>query len=141
MYRQRNSLLFAAMTAAAVIPAVAQTPSTVGSGGSEHSAAWIPDFSRVWTHPAFPWFEPPASGPGPITNLSRWAGQGLRGSLALPAGKAGISNYDQLTSSSRKTIATISSRLICPPSFSTRTSSAMRPSPPFSRAASSCLSR
>ena len=99
MYRQRNSLLFAAMTAAAVLPAVAQTPSTVGAGGSEHSAAWIPDFSRVWTHPAFPWFEPPASGPGPITNLSRWAGQGssgLRGSLALPAGKVGISNYDQL---------------------------------------------
>ena len=97
MYRQRNSLLFAAMTAATVLPAVAQTPSTVGPGGSEtHSALWIPDFSRVWTHPAFPWFEPPASGPGPITNLSRWAGQGLRGSLALPAGKAGISNYDQL---------------------------------------------
>src|SRR6516225_3662433 len=99
MYRQRNSLLFAAMTAAAVLPAVAQTPSTVGSGGSEHSAAWIPDFSRVWTHPAFPWFEPPAWGPGPITNLSRWAGQGssgLRGSLALPAGRVGISNYDQL---------------------------------------------
>ena len=100
MYRQRNSLLFAAMTAATVLPAVAQTPSTVGPGGSEtHSALWIPDFSRVWTHPAFPWFEPPASGPGPITNLSRWAGQGssgLRGSLALPAGTVGISNYDQL---------------------------------------------
>jgi hypothetical protein len=100
MYRQRNFLLFAAMTAAAALPAVAQTPSTVGSGGSEtHSAAWIPDFSRVWTHPAFPWFEPPASGPGPITNLSRWAGRGssgLGGSLALPAGKVGISDYDQL---------------------------------------------
>src|SRR6516162_5165869 len=100
MYRQRNSLLFAAVTAAAVLPAVAQTPSTVGAGGSEtHNALWIPDFSRVWTHPAFPWFEPPASGPGSITNLSRWAGQGssgLRGSLALPAGKVGISNYDQL---------------------------------------------
>src|SRR5215475_4263942 len=99
MYRQRNSLLFAAMTAAAVLPAVAQTPSTVGSGGSEHSAASIPDLSRVWTHPAFPWFEPPTSGPGPITNLSRWAGQGASGgggSLALPAGKVGISDYDQL---------------------------------------------
>src|SRR5215471_11299034 len=99
MYRQRNFLLFAAMAAAA-LPALAPTPSTAGSGGSEtHSAASIPDFSRVWTHPAFPWFEPPASGPGPITNLSRWAGQGasgLGGSLALPAGKVGISDYDQL---------------------------------------------
>src|SRR6516225_7050857 len=99
MYRQRNSLLFAAMTAAAVLPAVAQTPSTVGSGGSEHGAASIPQFSRVWTHPAFPWFEPPASGPGPITNLSRWAEQrpqGPGGSAALPPSKVGISNYDQL---------------------------------------------
>jgi hypothetical protein len=99
MYRQRNFLVFAAMAAAAAL-AVAPTPSTAGSGGSEtHSAGSIPDFSRVWTHPAFPWFEPPVSGPGPITNLSRWPVQrssGLSGSVALPPSKEGISNYDQL---------------------------------------------
>jgi hypothetical protein len=86
--------------AAAALPAVAQTPSTAGSGGrGAHSAGSLPDFSRVWTHPAFPWFEPPASGPGPITNLSRWPVQrssGLSGSVALPPSKEGISNYDQL---------------------------------------------
>ena len=97
---RRDLLLFVAMAAAAAMPALGQTPSAAVPAGSEtHSAASIPDFTRVWTHPAFPWFEPPASGPGPITNLSRWAGQGPAGpggSLALPAGKVGISNYDQL---------------------------------------------
>ena len=80
------------------MPAIGQPQSAVGPvGGKLHAS--IPDFTRAWTHPAFPWFEPPASGPGPITNLSRWAGQGASGaggSLALPASKTGISNYDQL---------------------------------------------
>ena len=102
MHVQRNFLLFAAaaMAATAAMPATAQTPSAAGTAaGEKHSAASIPDFSRVWTHPAFPWFEPPESGAGPITNLSRWAGQGAAGpggSLALPPSKTGISNYDQL---------------------------------------------
>src|SRR5258705_13253681 len=100
MHMQRDFLVFVAVAAMAAMPAMAQTPSAAGSAGSQtQSAASIPDFSRAWTHPAFPWFEPPASGPGPITNLSRWAGQGPAGpggSLALPAGKVGISNYDQL---------------------------------------------
>jgi hypothetical protein len=87
--------------AALVVPAMAQTPLTTGStGGEAHAGASIPNFSRVWQHPAFPWFEPPASGPGPITNLSRWAEQKadpLAGSAALPATTVGgISNYDQL---------------------------------------------
>ena len=100
MSMQRNFLLFVAVATAAAMPAMGQTPSAAGPAGSEtHSAASIPDFSRVWTHPSFPWFEPPASGAGPITNLSRWAGQGAAGpggSLALPPSKVGISNYDQL---------------------------------------------
>jgi hypothetical protein len=100
MCMQRDFLLFVALAMAAAMPAMAQTPSAAGPAGSEaHHAAPIPDFSRVWNHPAFPWFEPPASGPGPITNLSRWAEQrpaGLAGSAALPASKVGISNYDQL---------------------------------------------
>jgi hypothetical protein len=97
---QRNLLLAVAFTAAAAMPALGQTPSAVvTAGGETHSAASIPDFSRIWTHPAFPWFEPPASGPGPITNMSRWAEQragGEAGSAALPPSTAGISDYDQL---------------------------------------------
>src|SRR5207244_3092827 len=100
MYMQRNFLLFVAVATAAAMPAMAQTPSAAGPAGSEtHRAASMPDFSRTWTHPAFPWFEPPASGPGPITNLSRWPEQrpaGLSGSAALPPSEVGISNYDQL---------------------------------------------
>jgi hypothetical protein len=100
MYMQREFLLFVAVATAAAMPAMAQTPSGVGPAGSEaHRAAPIPDFSRVWTHPAFPWFEPPASGPGPITNLSRWPEQRPQtegGSAALPTSEVGVSNYDQL---------------------------------------------
>ena len=88
------------ITLAGAIPALAQTPSAVGTADSKpHSSASIPDFTRIWTHPAFPWFEPPASGPGPITNLSRWPEQrpsGMSGSAALPPSKVGVSNYDQL---------------------------------------------
>ena len=97
---QRNFFLFVAMATVAAMPAMAQTiPAAAPAGHEAHGAASIPNFSRVWTHPSFPWFEPPTSGPGPVTNLSRWNGQGPAGpggSLALPAGKVGISNYDQL---------------------------------------------
>src|SRR5215471_8187015 len=103
MYTRRNFLLFAAaavLATAAAMPVIGQTPSAAEPASSKmHNAASIPDFTRAWTHPGFPWFEPPASGPGPITNLSRWAGQGradVGGSLALPPSKVGISNYDQL---------------------------------------------
>jgi len=33
--------------------------------------ASIPDFSGIWSHLMFPGFEPPLSGPGPVTNRSR----------------------------------------------------------------------
>ena len=100
MCMRRNFLLFAAVATAAAMPAMAQTTSAAGPTGSEtHGAASIPDFTRIWTHPVFPWFEPPASGPGPITNLARWAEQRvdrLAGSAAQPVGTVGISAYDQL---------------------------------------------
>jgi len=100
MSMQRNFFLFVAMATVAAMPAMAQTnPAAAPAASQTQSAAFIPNFSRVWTHPSFPWFEPPTSGPGPVTNLSRWNGQGPAGpggSLALPAGKVGISNYDQL---------------------------------------------
>jgi hypothetical protein len=31
----------------------------------------IPDFSGIWRHGSLPWFVPPASGPGPVTNRMR----------------------------------------------------------------------
>src|SRR5215467_7533158 len=99
MFAQRNFLLVAAMATAAARPAMGHAPSAGTTVSKTHSAASVPNFSRVWTHPAFPWFEPPAFGPGPITNLSRWPEQRPQtegGSAALPASKVGVSNYDQL---------------------------------------------
>jgi hypothetical protein len=40
------------------------------SSGTQGSAS-IPDFSGIWSHPYFPGIEPPASGPGPVTNRLR----------------------------------------------------------------------
>src|SRR6266581_7563697 len=99
MHRQRNFLLCVAVAIAAAMPVMGQTPSAGPALSDPHSPAAIPDFSGVWSHPVFPWFEPPASGPGPITNLSRWAEQrpaGAAGSAGLPPSKVGISDYDQL---------------------------------------------
>jgi hypothetical protein len=74
-----------------------------GSASAEtNGAASIPNFTGVWMHPAFPWFKPPASGPGPVTNKSRWPqkpGDPASGTLALPPlppGVEGVSDYDQL---------------------------------------------
>src|SRR5580693_5859073 len=96
MSTQRYLLLLAAVATGAAISVMLPTPS---AAEPEKPAASIPNFTRVWNHPAFPWFEPPASGPGPITNLSRWPvqrGQPMGGSLGLPPSKEGIANYDQM---------------------------------------------
>jgi hypothetical protein len=98
----RSALVTAALLAALGAPAWAQTggPAKDGGqgGGSEEGAAPIPNFTGLWNHPAFPWFEPPASGPGPVTNKMRWPQQpgGLAGSVALPPVAEGISDYDRL---------------------------------------------
>jgi hypothetical protein len=96
---QRNLLFYVIVAASAPLPAVSQTP--VNGRSPTESAVPAPDFTGTWTHPVFPWFEPPASGPGPITNLSRWPESAQipdaeAGSAALPATTTGISNYDQL---------------------------------------------
>jgi hypothetical protein len=103
MRGQRNSLLFIALAAAVATPALGQTATSGGgpSGGATQSAASVPNFSRVWMHPGFPWFEPPASGPGPVTNRSRWPQRpgDDSGTIALPPlppGVEGVSDYDQL---------------------------------------------
>jgi hypothetical protein len=77
----RTCCLSVALAAAAAMPAFGQTVApAVGSTGAQ-GAASIPDFSGIWWHPSLPGFEPPSSGPGPVTNRSR---------------RNGISNYDQL---------------------------------------------
>ena len=79
--RRRDFLLLAtlAVAAASVTAALgqAETPA-VGSTGSAAQSA-IPDFSGIWSHPYWPGFEPPASGPGPVTNRSRLRGGPQRG--------------------------------------------------------------
>jgi hypothetical protein len=81
---QREFLLL--MTLAAVaIPALGQTaaPAVATAQSGAQGAASIPDFSGVWRHGSLPWFVPPASGPGPVTNRSRRT-------------DTGVSNYGEL---------------------------------------------
>jgi hypothetical protein len=100
MTLRRDFLLFATLATVAAIPVMAQTATPVleTAANAAPGPAAIPDFSRVWYHPALPWFEPPASGPGPVTNRSRGPQRpgGLTGSQASPPTKEGVSNYDQL---------------------------------------------
>jgi hypothetical protein len=71
------------MAWAAAVPALSQTaaPAAGPAPGSAPTMASIPDFSGVWRHSSLPWFAPPASGAGPVTNRSR---------------RDGVSNYNQL---------------------------------------------
>jgi hypothetical protein len=72
---QRFLFLFTfATVGAAVAPhALGQdvSPAIGPASRGTQPAAFIPNFSGVWSHPYWPGFEPPASGPGPITNRSR----------------------------------------------------------------------
>src|SRR5580704_11555565 len=71
--QRREFLLLVTLAAAAATPALGQTTTPAPAPGAiaGQSATSIPDFSGVWRHPSLPGFEPPASGPGPVTNLSR----------------------------------------------------------------------
>jgi hypothetical protein len=51
----------------------------VPSSNAAQSAPSIPDFSGIWVHPSLPGFEPPSSGPGPVTNRSRLSGGPQKG--------------------------------------------------------------
>ena len=80
--QRRGFLLVVTVAAAAATPAFGQAaPTAASADSSKVSAASIPDFSGIWRHGSLPWFEPPESGPAPVTNRSR---------------KNGVSNYDQL---------------------------------------------
>src|SRR5215471_16547617 len=81
--RRCDCLLLATLAAMAapVTAAFGQAVTPVGgpTGSAAQSAAFIPDFSGVWTHPYWPGFEPPASGPGPVTNSLRLRGGPQKG--------------------------------------------------------------
>jgi hypothetical protein len=89
-----RKFLFYAIVAMSVVPAVAQTSSSGSPSRDATETTSIPDFTGTWQHPVFPWFEPPASGPGPITNLSRWPQRVVEGGQAPT--KEGVSDYDRL---------------------------------------------
>jgi hypothetical protein len=68
-----RTVIIAMSVAAALFstPALTQQPS--------QGTRAIPDFSGLWAHPSFPGFEPPASGPGPVVNKSRFPGGPFKG--------------------------------------------------------------
>src|SRR4051812_3676607 len=59
------------------------------------TASSVPNFTGTWQHPVFPWFEPAASGPKPVTNLVRWP-QFTSADLGAPPSKEGVSDYNEL---------------------------------------------
>jgi hypothetical protein len=61
------------VTLGATTPALgrAVAPTVAPADSGKESAASIPDFSGICSHQSIPGFEPPASGPGPVTNRSR----------------------------------------------------------------------
>jgi hypothetical protein len=69
----QRTLLLLATLAAAASPAWGQQEgaATGQANAGPQSAASVPDFSGIWRHGSLPWFVPPASGPGPVTNRSR----------------------------------------------------------------------
>ena len=75
---QRKLLLLLTLAAVAG-PASGQQAASAAeqANGGSQSAASIPDFSGIWRHGSLPWFVPPASGPGPVTNRSRRKDNGV----------------------------------------------------------------
>src|SRR5215471_9425896 len=62
------------MRAIIMAAAVAAVPFSTPALTQQQSQATgaTPDFSGIWAHPTIPGFEPPASGPGPVLNKSRF---------------------------------------------------------------------
>src|ERR1700722_10990745 len=96
--QRQDFLLLAAsvaLAAVAAIPTWAQTATP--AGGAANGGASIPDFSGIWSHPSFPGFEPPASGPGPVVNKSRRPqGADANGRVLPPGNSVLVSNPAQL---------------------------------------------
>ena len=90
---RRLAVLLLMIVTTTAIPGLGQVAPSAGIGSTNGTAS-IPDFSGIWFHPYWPGFEPPASGAGPVTNLSR-----------LPGGpEKGVSNPLQLAGDYRNPI-------------------------------------
>ncbi|HEY6258708.1 MAG TPA: hypothetical protein VIY51_23240 [Xanthobacteraceae bacterium] len=75
---QRHLPLLLALTAGFIAASEQQVAAAAAPVNlAAPSAAAIPDFSGIWRHGNLPWFIPPASGPGPVRNLSREKGTGV----------------------------------------------------------------
>lgn len=59
----------AVLSAAVLMPATVMPVLGQAAGGTAQGA--VPDFTGIWWHQSLPGMEPPASGPGPVTNLMR----------------------------------------------------------------------
>jgi hypothetical protein len=79
--RPCDFLLWVALAATAT-PAFGQAVPAGSQPAAKSATGSIPDFSGVWAHPFLTGFEPPASGPGPVLNLSR--------------SRNGVANFQQL---------------------------------------------
>jgi hypothetical protein len=83
-----------ALAAVALMPAWAQTATP--AAGPANGGASIPDFSGIWSHPSFPGFEPPPSGPRPVVNKSRMPQGNFDGRILPPKNDVLVSNPAQL---------------------------------------------
>jgi hypothetical protein len=93
MARRRDVLVLVTLAAAAATPSLGQTPAVGPSAGSAaQGTASIPDFSGIWSHPSFPGFEPPASGPGPVVNKSLRPQVNFDGRVLPPSNNVLVSN-------------------------------------------------
>ncbi len=70
---QRDFLLVVTLAAGIVTPACGQSAAPAVQGGTQDRAS-VPDFSGAWAKP-YIGIEPPASGPGPVTNRARRNGR------------------------------------------------------------------
>jgi hypothetical protein len=67
---RRDILVRLALAAATAVASTAAFAAEATESATPGAHA-VPDFSGVWAHPYLTGFEPPASGPGPVTNRSR----------------------------------------------------------------------
>jgi hypothetical protein len=70
--RRQNLVFVLALVSAAATPGLGQ--GVARADNVSHGTASIPDLTGVWAHPSIPGFEPLASGPTSLKNLSRREG-------------------------------------------------------------------
>src|SRR6516162_6570050 len=92
MIAQRDLLLLFGLAAMAGTSAFGQTPPVAPANSGAQGAPPAPDFSGIWSHPSFPGFEPPASGPGPVVNKSRRPQVNFDGRVLPPSNDVLVSN-------------------------------------------------